>query len=125
MDIRQAQKSIYIEIPGLIDEDEEALAQLSDEIRQADHRGVAVYVKLAEKISVPKWVEPFAHRESYVTTPFTLIDQEVIWFGEPLSAADFLSGGTPLPTEHFPCLRFKGTHTGRLLKAIYEIPTLK
>lgn len=125
MDIRQAQKSIYIEIPGLIDEDEEALAQLSDEIRQADSRGVVVYVKLAEKVSVPNWLEPFAHRESYVTTPFTLIDQEVIWFGEPLSAADFLSGGTPLPTELFPCLRFKGIHTGRLLRAIYEIPALK
>ena len=125
MDIRQAQKSIYIEIPGLIDEDEEALVQLADAILQAENRDITIYVKLAEKITAPDWMEPFAHRESYVTTPFTLIDQEIVWFGEPLSAADFLSGGIPIPTEHFPCLRFKGAHTGRLLRAIYEIPVLQ
>ena len=62
---------------------------------------------------------------SYVTTPVTVIDKETIWFGEPLSSADFISEGNIIETEYFPCLRFVGKHTARMIKAIFEIPTLK
>ena len=54
----------------------------------------------------------------------TIIDKEIVWFGEPLSAADFISEGNFIETESFPCLRFKGKHTARILKAFFEIPTL-
>ena len=62
---------------------------------------------------------------SYVTMPITIIDRERIWFGEPLSSADFIFEGNIIETEYFPCLRFDGKHTARMLKAIFEIPTLK
>ena len=61
----------------------------------------------------------------YITTPFTIMDQRIIWFGEPLSAADFISEGEILPTEYFPCLRFEGKHTARILRAFYQITNEK
>ena len=123
-DIANAEHSIYIEIPGVLDEDEDALEQMADEIEMAVERDVKIFVKLAENITVPEWLEPYTYKHNYVTTPITVIDEQVIWFGEPLSSADFLSGGNPILTEHFPCLRFVGKHTARLLRAVFEIPNM-
>ena len=123
-DIANAEHSIYIEIPGVLDEDEDALEQMADEIEMAVERDVKIFVKLAENITVPEWLEPYTYKYNYVTTPITVIDEQVIWFGEPLSSADFLSGGNPILTEHFPCLRFVGKHTARLLRAVFEIPNM-
>lgn len=120
-DIERASKIIYMELPGVIDDDQDALGQLSVSLEEAAKRGVIISIKAAENLSFPTWMQPFAYTKPYVTTPFTIIDEQIIWFGEPLSSADFLSGGSPVITEHFPCLRFVGKHTGRLLKAIYAI----
>ena len=76
------------------------------------------------KAEVSGGLEPYTYKYNYVTTPITVIDEQVIWFGEPLSSADFLSGGNPILTEHFPCLRFVGKHTARLLRAVFEIPNM-
>ena len=124
-DINDASKSIYIELPGVIDdEDEDATAELSGAIKQAASRGIRIRVKAFASMPVPDYLKPYTDSYPYVTTPFTVIDGETVWFGEPLSSADFISDGAPIMTEHFPCLRFKGKHTARLLKAIYEIPTM-
>ena len=53
-----------------------------------------------------------------------MIDKKIIWFGEPLASADFISEGNVIATKYFPCLRFEGKHTARMIKAIFEIPTL-
>lgn len=124
-DIQNAGQSIYIQLPGMMDdEDIEALKEFADAIQSAARRGIEIRVCAVEAMPVPQWLEPYTSREPYVTTPFTMIDSEVIWFGEPLSATDFISGGEPVLTEHFPCLRFEGKYTARLLRAIYEIPTM-
>lgn len=124
-DVENATQSIYIEMPGAMDEeDEDAISEFADLLVSADAQGVEIRVKVVDTMAVPNWLKPFISRQSYVTTPFTVIDSNVVWFGEPLSSADFISGGEPIMTEHFPCLRFEGKHTARLLKAIYEIPTM-
>lgn len=124
IDIANAQHSIYMEIPGVLEEDEDALEQMAAEIKMAAELGVLIMIKQADNITVPEWMEPYAYKHKYATTPMTVIDEKVIWFGEPLSAADFVSGGNPILTKHFPCMRFVGKHTARLLKAVFEIPNM-
>jgi hypothetical protein len=56
-----------------------------------------------------------------VTTPITVIDRSVVWFGQPFSAADFISEGELIDTRYFPCLRFNGRITARGLKAFLDL----
>ena len=122
-DIEMAQKEIIIDIPGAMDDDD-AMKDLFKAIKKADENGVIIYIRTEDTISLPKEFLPYRHSFSYITTPLTIIDKEIVWFGEPLSAADFISEGNFIETESFPCLRFKGKHTARILKAFFEIPTL-
>ena len=57
--------------------------------------------------------------------PITIIDNNIVWYGEPLSAADFISEGNLIETQIFPCLRIHGKYTSRLLKAFLDISAEK
>lgn len=123
-DIRNARKNIFIDIPGMIDDDEDAIQDLENELHILTKNGIKIYIRVDENISIPTELSSYAHISSFVTTPITIIDQEIVWFGEPLSSADFISEGSLIETKTFPCLRFVGKHTTRMLKALLEIPTL-
>ncbi len=122
-DISNAENEIFIDVPGIIDDDEVALEELGDALLQAEEREVKVYVRTEEDVSVPSCLLPYTHIHGFVTMPITVIDRKVVWYGEPLCAASFYSEGEILPTETFPCLRFEGKHTARMIKALLEIPT--
>ena len=121
-DIDMSQDSIFIDVPGVIDDDPDALEEFGSSIMKAAERGVRIYIRVAENISIPRILEPFKHIHSFVTTPLTIIDKNTIWFGEPLCAADFFSEGNVIETKCFPCLRYIGKYTARNLKALLEIP---
>ena len=121
MDILSAKNSIAIDVPGAISDDEEMLAPLQEALRAAENSGVKIVVRVGENVSVPILFSKYVKEHRYVTTPFTMIDDMIVWFGEPLSAADFVSEGEILETAVFPCLRFVGKYTARMLKAIFEI----
>lgn len=120
-DIQSAESTISIDIPGAVSDDEEMLAPLEEALSVAEDNGVEIEVRVGENVSVPAMFKKFVKKHGYVTTPFTMIDNMIVWFGEPLSAADFISEGEILETEEFPCLRFEGKYTARMLKAIFEI----
>lgn len=124
-DIETATDEIFIDMPGVMDDDEDAIEAFIDELAIAEKRGVKIYIRVAENISLPMGLNKYRAIHSYVTTPMTVIDKKTVWFGEPLSSADFISEGNIIVTEYFPCLRFVGKHTVRMLKTIFEIPTLK
>lgn len=120
-DIERAESTINIDIPGAVSDDEDMLAPLQDALRIAENKGVRIVVRAGENVSVPALLKKHVKQYGYVTTPFTIIDNMTVWFGEPLSAADFISEGEVLETTSFPCLRFEGKYTARMLKAIFEI----
>ena len=122
-DIKNATDEIFIDIPGLIDDDEEALKAFGKALEEAEKRGVSVCLRVESDISLGEKLDMYSVAYPYVTTPMTMIDKRIIWFGEPLSSADFISEGEVVETKHFPCMRFVGKHTARMLKAIFEIPT--
>lgn len=125
-DIRKSSKAIFMSMPGIMDDDPEALNDLEKYLFEAESKNhVKIYIHVAEEISLPSGLKKYMHSYPWVTTPFTMIDYRVVWFGEPLSAADFKSEGDILETKYFPCLRFEGQHTAKMLKAIFDIPTLR
>lgn len=124
-DIENASGEILIDIPGVMDDDVDALEDFVSALTVAEENGVIIYIRVAENVSLAKELNKYRADYPYVTTPFTVIDKKTIWFGEPLSSADFISEGNIIETKYFPCLRFEGKHTVRMIKAIFEIPTLK
>lgn len=124
-DIKNAAESIFISIPGVMDDDMDALEEFFKALEIAEKNKVRIYIRVDENISIAKELKKYRVNHPYVTTPLTVIDRNIIWFGEPLSSADFISEGKIIETEYFPCFRFEGKHTARMLKAIFEIPALK
>ena len=120
--ITKAQKSIFIDVPGTIDDDLDALEELKEKLESAEKNGVKIFIRNAENVTLPSELEKYAHPFSYVTTPFTLIDKEIVWFGEPLSSADFISENNVIETKYFPCLRFKGKNTAKVVSMMIKIP---
>ena len=120
-DIKVAKKSIHMDIPDVIEENDEALEELCNVLNEKKEQGLNICIRLSEDINLPDKLEKYRRNYEYVTNPITLIDKKKIWFGQPLYAADFISEGEILGTECFPCIRFIGKHTTRLIQAFLEI----
>jgi hypothetical protein len=119
-DLRLASKEIHMEIPGMIDDDDETMDELIRILKEKEVSGVDITIKLFEDEVLPEGLQGYAQLQSYVTTPITVIDRSVVWFGHPFSAADFISEGEIIDTKYYPCFRFEGSITARGLKAFLE-----
>lgn len=120
-DISNAKREINIDIPGLLDENEDSITELGIALDEATDKGIEVCIRTDESLTIPKCIRDYRVNYGYVTTPVTIIDKKVVWFGQPLCAADFISEGEPILSEYFPCIRFEGFYTARLLQAILNI----
>ena len=120
-DLKVAKKNIYIDIPDVIDENDEAIEELCNVLNEKKEQGLNICIRVSEDINLSDKLEIYRRNFEYVTNPITLIDKNIIWFGQPLYAADFISEGEILDTEYFPCIRFIGKHTTRLIQAFLEI----
>ncbi len=120
-DLSGAKNRIHIDIPDVIAEENGAIDALIELLAQKHAEGADVCIRLPEDIDLPdglqKYIRPFA----YVTMPVTIIDKKIVWFGQPLYAADFISEREILDTEYFPCVRFEGTHAARSIQAFLEM----
>jgi hypothetical protein len=120
-DLRLATKEIHIEVPGMIDDEDDSMLELIRILDEKQAAGVEITIKLFEDAVLPEKLQRYVQFQSYVTTPITVIDRSVVWFGHPFSAADFISEGEIIDTKYFPCLRFKGSITARGLKAFLDL----
>ena len=120
-DLSSAKNRIHIDIPDVIAEDDEAIEALIELLTQKHEEGVDVCIRLPEDIDLPGGLQEYIRPFAYVTTPVTIIDKKIIWFGQPLYAADFISEGEILDTEYFPCVRFAGVHAARSIQAFLEM----
>ena len=119
-DINSAKKNIHIDIPGQLDDNNEAWDSLYVSFEELKANDINIKIRAEEGNMIPDGLEKYVSRHPYVTNPVTVIDEHIIWFGQPLCAADFITEGKVLPTEVFPCIRFEGKYTARLLKAFLE-----
>ncbi len=120
-DVAGANSKIHMDIPDVIDENDEAIAKLAKILADKKADGVDICIRLAEDIDLPEELQEYVQCSNYVATPVTLIDKKIVWYGQPLYAADFTSEGDILDTEYFTCVRFVGVHTARSIQAFLEM----
>lgn len=120
-DLENAKHRIHIDIPDMIDGNDDAMDQLIQVLAEKKEEGLDVCIRIPEDVDLPEELNKYIKKCSYVTNPITLIDKETVWFGQPLYAADFISEGDILNTEYFPCIRFVGSHAARAMQAFLEI----
>ncbi len=116
-DIHLAKKRIKISMPGKFCGNEKYMVRLEDEIRNAKVRGVNVIVFHEEETKIPEFLSEQEELDDYVTLPITIIDDLVVWYGQPLCEAEFISTGETIPTEHKIAIRFEGKYTARILRS--------
>ena len=120
-DIKKAKKDIHIDMPDVIDDNDDEIAELINILELKRKEGVEICIRLSDDIDLPEGLLEYTKIFEYITNPLTIIDKKTVWFGHPLYAADFISEGEILDTEYFPCIRFTGRQTARLIKAFLEI----
>lgn len=120
-DISAAKSKIHIDMPDVIDDNDEAIAELTKELKIKSEDGVDIVIRIPEDIDIPIDLQGYTKPFEYVTNPITIIDKKIVWFGQPLYAADFISEGEILDTEYFPCVRFEGSYTARTIQAFLEM----
>ena len=120
-DIKMAGNRIHIDVPDVIDDNDEAIGELAELLAQKRNNGVEICIRIPEEVDLPDGLQEYTRITGYVTNPITIIDKKTIWFGQPLCSADFISEGEIIETKYFPCMRFVGTHTARSMQAFFEI----
>jgi len=120
-DVSKAKAKIQIDMPDIIDDNDDAMAELANILNARKKDGVEICIRCSEDMDLPIALQEYSRNSKYVTNPITIIDKQLIWFGQPLYAADFLSEGEILNTAFFPCVRFWGKHAARSIQAFLEM----
>jgi flagellar biosynthesis GTPase FlhF len=120
-DIGAAKSRIHMDMPDVIDDNEEALESLVKVLAEKRDEGIDICIRIPEEIDLPEGLQEYIKTYQDTSNPITIIDKKIVWFGQPLYAADFISEGDILDTEYFPCMRFVGVHTARSIQAFLEI----
>lgn len=120
-DINGAKNKIFMDIPDVIDDVDEAINELVSVLNKKKEEGLKICIRISDDVDLPEGLQEYIQPFEYVTNPITVIDKKTIWFGQPLYAADFISEGEILDTEYFPCIRFEGMHTARSIQAFLEM----
>ncbi len=120
-DLNAASKSILIQIPGRIEDDDEKLSELEKTLLAALKKDdLKVQILTSEDSLLPFGSDKIESITEYTPVPLvpvTLIDDALLWYGEPLQRADFISGGQIIVTKYHTCVRFHGSLTTRFLRA--------
>ena len=120
-DIKSAKLRIHIDMPDVINDNDDAIEELASILADKKEEKIDICIRIPEDIDLPEELQKYVKTFEYVTTPVTIIDKKIVWFGQPLYAADFISEGDILDTEYFPCVRFAGKYSARIIEAFLEI----
>lgn len=120
-DVKSAKSKIHMEMPDVIDDNDEAIKELVTVLAEKANENLDICIRVSEDVDLPEGLQKYTRVFGYVTNPITMIDKKIVWYGQPLYAADFISEGDILDTRYFPCMRYVGYHTARLIQAFLEI----
>jgi hypothetical protein len=113
-DIQNAQQSITIDVPAGVQRGHLVGSVVQALTKRADKIEITIRSDAPE--TIPKPLARFVRKDDYVLNPIAWIDKTITWFGEPLSAADFIVGDERVPTKYRPIIRIRGQHTAAVLR---------
>ena len=114
--LMKANKKIVIDLHGFIDDDDKKMEKLLQCLKTLQKRNISIMLKTDSNVVLPDEFAAYILSDCYVSTPVTVIDNQIVWFGQPLFADDFISEKSLVETKYFPCFRFSGKHMAKELK---------
>ncbi|WP_303817383.1 AAA domain-containing protein [Selenomonas ruminantium] len=118
-DIKEARNSICIDIPDSPDMESAEAIVLA--LSEAKARGCDITVRAENKRNLPERLRPLAIENKYVWNPVVIIDRHIIWYGEPISKAQFKVGTTDQMTLYRPVFRWEGAYAASVLFGLLEM----
>ena len=119
IDIRKAQQSIHIDIPD--PPDMKSADAIVSALHEAKARGCDITVRAENKRSLPERLRNFAIENKFVWNPVAIIDKHVIWYGEPVSKAQFKVGTSEQQVLYHPIFRWEGKYAANVLFGLLEM----
>ncbi len=76
---------------------------------QAEKRGVSLFIRAANPNKLPSELQKRATLNEYAWNPVTIIDRHHVWYGMPLSKAEFYSETRTIPSKYHPIIHYIGS----------------
>lgn len=73
------------------------------------------------KNDLPESLQQLAIENNFMANPICLIDRDILWFGEPISSADFIAVDSVISTSYRSIIRFVGRHLAEALYRFLEM----
>ncbi|HHW01577.1 MAG TPA: AAA family ATPase [Thermoanaerobacterales bacterium] len=109
-DFKEAKKEIYIDVPhGELVEN----VDWWDEVLKSSKKGILVNIRCESVEDIPTKLRHIAREASFIWSPITIIDQNIIWYGHPMKTME--------KVEYMPIMRFEGQKTARMLVSMLEM----
>ena len=122
-DILTAKATINIDIPDTC-KNTPFLNNLAAALKTALAKNIKVTVRVTNKLKIPAALLPFSNQVKFLSHAVTIIDKEIVWFGEPESEANFMVQHKPLLTKFRPIIRFEGARTASLIYTFLKMKHL-
>lgn len=125
-DIDSAKYEIRIDIPTEMYSNDIYLSTLITSLNRLNTRNVKLYIRTDSKNALPNSLRSLAAIEPKVHDPITIVDNSIVWYGQPLSNANFIiEKAHVLQTKYYPVFRFNGKKTAKfILRALNMNGTL-
>ena len=117
-ELENAEKTVNIDVPGSVKKDNKRVYELYRKLKKLSDRGIKVSVRVSDESNISE--NDLFKKTGFVVFPLTIIDKEIIWYGPSLFDKDFRSEGVIIKTEYFPCVRFKGLITAKMMLALLD-----
>lgn len=120
-DIKKAKKSIYIDIPDPVEDNQVANKKIMDALELQKGKGVKVVIRAEDRKNLPQEYIETAIEHTFCMTPVVIIDKKLTWYGMPWSNAKFKVTDQNIPTKYYPIIRFEGKRTAGSIFRILEM----
>ena len=80
-DISSCVNEICIDIPGPVDCDLDAYDDMNLALQSTESKGAKIIIRAENPELLPGFLQRYAVRTDFVSTPLTIIDLKTIWFG--------------------------------------------
>lgn len=120
-ELSMAREEVRIDIPGSMRADAVWNRKFAATLQELVRSGKSVTIRAENKQLIPAEIRSMAIENEYVANPITMIDKQIIWFGEPASEAGFVAEGKQLAVWCRPVIRFEGKHTAKVLYNLLEM----
>lgn len=119
LDIKNAQKEIYIDISGKENYNSEFFSDLSREILLLN--SVNIYIRVINKSILPTFLQQYLIENKQLYNSAAIIDNKIVWYNLPFSENYFITSGKTVPTKYNICLRVYGDNFAKIVLNILNM----